>query len=81
MNYGGYGSKELIEYSSWQEKFCWFPTNIQLMNDEKSQIKISKWVWLRKIYIRKKRYVGLDINAVEYEYSLDLFDLIKNNSK
>jgi len=66
MNLGGTDYQHT--WSPWTKKFLWKPFKIE-----------EKWYWLRTIYKRKK------INTIfprqyDYEYAVDLFDLIKKES-
>lgn len=83
VNYGGYQEPQ---WEPWQSKFCWLPTKIvmQVSTDDgpyRPYWKVSKLVWWRTIYIRRRLITHYPENNYEYEYAEDLFDLIKKESR
>lgn len=77
MNYGGidaYPKKR--PWSPWKKVFLWTPTRIG-----------GRWYWLRTVHRRwrmnyepKADAIGADITP-QYEYAIDVFDLIQKDSQ
>lgn len=85
MNYGGYQEPK---WEDWQKKFCWLPQKIILEMPIKDPPKLSpptmtKWVWLKTIYIRRRPHVSSAYKQLnfEYQYAENLFDLIAKEGK
>ena len=81
MNYGGVGFTEArtIPWGPWKEKFCWWPTQIVLRAEYPYDYSYSKYVWFKKIYLRRRLRAHYPENNFEYEYAEDLFDLMKQD--
>ena len=54
-------------WTKWEKKFCLWPKKI---ND--------KWCWL-KTYYERERLVLWYSQKFEYEYALNIFDILKKN--
>jgi hypothetical protein len=73
-------------WSPWQEKFYWYPkriiinTNIDEGWAAGVNIRTTKWIWLKTIYVRRRCIVFYPDYRYEYEYAEDLFDLINRES-
>ena len=85
MNYGGYQEPK---WEDWQKKFCWLPKKIilemPLVDPPKlSPPTVTKWVWLKTIYIRRRPHVSIVSKHLyfEYQYAENLFDLIAKEGK
>ena len=84
VNYGGF---EQPNWDAWQEKFFWYPKKIVVnrqLPDTRVYLKVSKWIWLKTIYVRRRRvkfFPTISPVDFEYEYAEDLFDLIKKESR
>jgi hypothetical protein len=89
MNYGGYIEPK---WGDWQSKFCWLPKQIVLRfhldNDpDRSFMECHTWVWLKTVYVRERTITTMHgetkkiTSRKEYEYTKDLFDLIKKESR
>lgn len=71
MNYGGVdasNSKPSVQWGKWQIQFLWLPKRID-----------GRWHWLRKIHYRW-RYTGNTEYIAEFQYAIDVFDLIEKDS-
>ena len=78
LNYGGYTEPK---WEDWQEKFCWLPTKIIVKAEAPYDISYYKYVWLKRIYFRRRLVSFYPQYNYQYEYAEDLFDLIKRESK
>ena len=68
-------------WEPWREKFCWFPTRITLDAHEPYDYRYSKYVWLKRIYVRRHvthLHFG-EKHYYDYQYAEDLFEMIKKD--
>lgn len=58
---------EWSKWTRWEKRFLWCPKKIN-----------NKWYWLRSIYERERLMLWYS-QKYEYDYALDLFDIIKKS--
>ena len=55
------------DWTKWEKKFCWWPKKMN-----------GKWYWLR-IYYERERLLLWYCQRFEYDYALNLFDILKKS--
>ena len=82
MNYGGYQEPK---WEPWQQKFCWLPKKIIITvafddSPYRNSYNMTKWVWFKTIFVRKRIKMHYPETTYEYEYAEDLFDLMRQDT-
>jgi len=74
MNYGGIdAAPPNRKWGKWQTEFLWRPKRIE-----------NKWYWLRRIHYRFRMISwapGLGEEKYEFQYAVDVFDLMQKDSQ